>query len=175
MGRGRKYGGEPGMTLSGFKALVGTCSSEEIRRLRQRYRTYERWHRQVFLRLLQGEFADDAQFKHALLEARRQAAAAGRTSNAPCDSGARTSAGGLGRTNERKFIKLATRILFLRMTSGAVRTRDGRIYAPWPLPCDEPLRLEPAAAKWQLVAKLKPWGVGYDAIRKYHVPFQDQP
>ena len=173
MGRGRKYGGEPGMTLGEFKALVGTCSGEEIQRLRQRYRTYERWHRQVFLDFLRGEFADEAQFKRALLVARRQAAAAGRTSNARSDGASRTSPGGFGRVNDRKFIKLATRILYLRMTSGAHRTRDGRSYAPWPLPGDEHPPLDPVVAKRRLVGKLEPWGVGYDAIRKYHVPFQD--
>jgi hypothetical protein len=172
MGRDRKYG-EPSMSLSEFNGLVVPCSDAEIDRLRDRYRLYYRPHRQLFTDLLRGEFQDESEFKAALLAARIRASAAGKTSNKPVVKLKRTSPASFARTNERKFIKLATRILFLRLTSGAGRSM-GRDYKPWPLPCDLNPPQEPADAKHELVKIMKRWAVGYDAIRKTHTPFQDE-
>ena len=159
MGRKAKYSGEPSMTLSQFNDLVGPCSDEEIDRLRNRYRPYYREHRQVFIDLLLGKFADDQEFRQALLEKRIEASKAGKTSAKPVEAPTPKSFGGFGRTNARKFIKLATRILYLRMTGGAYRTRDGRTYEPWPLPCDQNPPITSAAANKKLVEVMKPWGV----------------
>ncbi|MCH7822514.1 MAG: hypothetical protein IIA07_10880 [Proteobacteria bacterium] len=161
------------MTLCQFNELVGPCSDKEIDRLRTRYQPYYREHRQVFIDFLRGKFSDDREFKQALLEARIKASAAGKTSAETVETLTRTSSGGFGHANERKFIKLATRILYLRMTSGSYRTRDGRIYEPWPLPCDDNPTIKPATAKHQLVEIMKPWALGYEGIRKQHTPFQD--
>ena len=134
------------MSLAQFRELVGPCSDREIDRLRTRYKRYYREHRQVFTDLLLGKYEDDESFRRAALVARKTHKGGVLT---------RTSAAALARTNDRKFIKLAVRILYLRMIE------DGGITA--------------AAAKKKLIPIFERWGIGYDAIRKHHTPFQDMP
>lgn len=154
------------------RRLLADCSEEEIDRLRNRYKRYYRWHRQVFTDLLLGKFTDEASFRQALRVARIEASAAGKTSAPPVEKLRRTTPASFGRTNDRKFIKLAVRILYLRMTAGEYHWR-GHHYEPWPLPCDDDQTMTPTDAREKLEEIFKPWAIGYDAIRKTHTPFQD--
>lgn len=175
MGRGRKDYGERSMSFAEFQELVGGCTDSEISRLRSRYQRYCREHRQVFISLLRGDYKTHEEFSEAALNARAQASAAGKTSSVPSNSLAKTRRAGLARANNRKFIKLATRILYLRMTGGAGNMPGGLRYPADPLPTDMSPPLSPSQAKKQLVKVLEQWGVGYDAIRQAHTPFQLDP
>ena len=106
------------MSLAEFYELISKCSPGEIDRLRSRYRRYYREHRQVFTDLLVGKFTSEDSFKEALLDARIAASISGKTSAQSVNKIRVKSYGGFARTNERKLIKLATRILYLRMTGG---------------------------------------------------------
>jgi hypothetical protein len=171
MARGRKYG-EHSMSLAEFYKLVSKCSPEEIDRLRNRYQRYYLEHRQPFTDLLVGKFTNEDSFREALLDARIAASLSGKTSAPSVKKISDKSYGGFARTNERKLIKLATRILYLRMTSAAFKTRDGKVYAPWPLPCDSTPPIPATEARKTLAKTLEPWGVGIEAIRR-HTRFQD--
>ena len=176
MGREPKYQGEHSMTVSEFIDLIGVCSDDEIDRLRAHYRRYFRWHREVFINLLTGRYTDDEAFWKAVNTARYEASERGETSAEPVprrdgtmsgDGRRRQTMAGLGRANSRKLIKMAVRILYLRMTSG----KDENHHC-WHLPCDHNPAIKPADAKKALVPKFEKWGVGYDAIRQKHTPFQ---
>ena len=176
MGRQPKYQGEHSMTVSEFNDLIGVCSDDEIQRLRDRYTRYFRWHREVFINLLTRRYTDDAAFWQAVNTARYEASESGETSAEPVprrdgtmsgDGRTRQTMAGLGRANSRKLIKMAVRILYLRMTSG----KDEN-HPYWHLPCDLTPAIEPANAKMALVPRFEKWGVGYDAIRQKHTPFQ---
>jgi hypothetical protein len=160
------------MTLREFNDLVGPCSDKEIDRLRMRYQRYYRLHRELFVNVLRGKFSDDDEFRQATLQARIKASKAGETSAKPVEAPTPKSFGAFGRTNARKFIKLATRILYLRMTGGVGCVPGGPNLEPWPLPCDNESISSPAVAKRKLIKEMEPWSVGYEAIRKRHTPFE---
>ena len=175
MGRGPKPDRkEPSMSLAEFYELVGQCTDDEIDRLRSRYRRYYRWHRQVFTDLLSGNYTSEKEFFDAALDARDEASKQGQTSASVPEGPSKTRRAGLARTNRRKLVKLATRILYLRMTAGAGNVPGGKTYAANPLPDDRDPPLTPSEAKKRLVEKMENWGVGYDAIRKEHTPFQSE-
>ncbi len=153
------------MSLADFRQLVGDCSDEEIDRLRSRYKLYYREHRQVFTDLLSGKYNDEASFRRAALEARKTHVGGELT---------RTSAAGLARTNDRKFIKLAARVLYLRMTGGAGASKEHEYPPSRPLPRDSAPPMLPSAAKKRLISIFEPWAVGYDTIRQTYAPFQDE-
>jgi hypothetical protein len=161
------------MTLAEFYQLIGPCSQQEIDRLRDRYRRYMREHRQPFTDLLGNKFASGDAFKQALLKARVAASRAGKTSAEPVQILKRTSFGGFARTNERKFIQLATRLRYLRLTSGKYQKRNGTVYEVWPLQCDVDPPVPAATARKRLVKIMEPWDVGIEAIRR-HTQFQDE-
>lgn len=160
------------MSLAEFYELISKCSPGEIDRLRSRYRRYYREHRQVFTDLLVGKFTSEDSFKEALLDARIAASISGKTSAQSVNKIRVKSYGGFARTNERKLIKLATRILYLRMTGAAFKARNGKVYAPWPLPCDSTPPISAVEARIRLAKTLEPWDVGIEAIRR-NTRFQD--
>ena len=143
-------GDEPSMNLSQFYALVGPCSNE-IDRLRRHYESYYKWHRQVFTDLLERKYATDEEFWQAADNARLEASQASETSAPQVTELTRQTKAAFARTNRRKLIKMAARILFLRLT--------------------EDKGEKPADAHRQIAVTLEPWGVGYHAVRK-NVKFQ---
>lgn len=151
--------GRPNMTCDDFWSVVEPVSADERGRLIRRFKRYYNEHRQLFTDFLSGKFADEDTFWDAVLDARQKAKTA--------DEKRQTRAG-LASTNERKFLKLAARILYLRMTSGAGEDENGNSYGPEPLPGDTPIPAHHVSKR--IAAKLAPWfkseTAGYHAIRR---------
>lgn len=164
---GAKIDDELKMSIEEFFDLIGgPCDIEEIDRIKDRYRKYKRKHRQLFIDLLQGKYSTDKEFRSALLETRKEASKLGLTDAGPAKGSEPKKFGGFGRTNDRKFIKLATRVLYLRMTGGVRKKNADPVFQPWPLSCDFSQPLSPKEARQHLVKKMEKWSLGPEAIRK---------
>lgn len=169
------------MTFAEFQQVVGVCSPDEVTRLQARYQRYYCEHRVLFVDFLTGKYTDEKAFFDEALRLRKKATAEGKTWAERVTRADGTKSGdgtreqtdrGFRHANERKFLKLAVRIRYLRLTGGKDQRR-GRDYKLWELPGEAPYQA-PGAAMQRLEPIFARWGVSYEGIRKRHCPFQDE-
>jgi hypothetical protein len=160
---------QPSMTLAELFEYVGQCSSDEIERLKRRYTKYDKTHRLLFADLLSGKTYQATQDDEFLQDAAAKLALASYKGERPSKRGEPKpkTASGDRWTVRRRIIRLAVRVMFLRLTRGG-----GGQDIEDPLSCDKAAAIERADAERQIADDLSEYGIGYHAIRKHCTPFQ---
>ena len=153
----------PNMSWDDFWSVVNPEARSVLEVERQRlihcYKRYEREHRRLFADFLGGKFCDEDEFWDQTLDERDKAKGKQRT---------RQTRASFGSTNRRKFLKLAVRVIYLRMTGGVGEDEAGHVRDSWSCPEDKPIPLH--HANKALAAAFATWfgseQKAYHAIRK---------